>query len=149
MKAYIQIETGTYPLFDEDIKAMFPNVSFSNPFTAPAGFAEVVRTARPPVAPTQIARETAPIQDGDIWKQTWQIETVDDTVAAARIARQWSAVRSKRDKLLRESDWIVSVSDSPLTPEKTAEWVTYRQALRAMTDASDPFTVKWPTEPKA
>jgi hypothetical protein len=51
----------------------------------------------------------------------------------------WSQVRMQRNQLLSSSDWSV-MPDSPLTPEKREEWITYRQQLRdipqTFTDAS-------------
>ena len=38
-------------------------------------------------------------------------------------------LRSKRDKLLAESDWA-AMPDSPLSESKKAEWITYRKGLR-------------------
>lgn len=40
-----------------------------------------------------------------------------------------SDLRGLRDYALKDSDWRVG-PDSPLSDEKKAEWVTYRQALR-------------------
>jgi hypothetical protein len=46
-----------------------------------------------------------------------------------------SAFRSKRNKLLTDSDWT-QANDSPLSNEKKAEWSQYRQALRDITATS-------------
>ena len=40
-----------------------------------------------------------------------------------------AATRYSRDQHLKESDWTV-LPDSPLTAQKRAEWIRYRQALR-------------------
>ena len=42
-------------------------------------------------------------------------------------------VREVRDKLLQQSDWT-QLPDSPLSDAKRAEWATYRQALRDITE---------------
>jgi len=52
-------------------------------------------------------------------------------------------VRIHRNSLLAGSDWTQMV-DSPLTDSQKAEWASYRQALRDITQ-SDP--VVWPTPP--
>ena len=44
----------------------------------------------------------------------------------------WIEVRSKRNELLKESDWTQAI-DSPLPDIKKAEWATYRQELRDLT----------------
>jgi len=61
---------------------------------------------------------------------------------------QWNVIRSKRDKLLKESDWKI-LPDSPLTEQERLDWETYRQDLRDIPqDYTDPFNVTWPTEPE-
>ena len=41
-------------------------------------------------------------------------------------------LRAKRNKLLADSDYIV-LADSNFTPSKKSEWMTYRTALRNLT----------------
>ena len=54
------------------------------------------------------------------------------------------AVRDQRGKLLAETDWM-ALSDSTMS----AEWATYRQALRDITaQETFPQSVVWPTEPE-
>jgi len=53
------------------------------------------------------------------------------------------SVRAERETKLKESDWM-ALSDVTMT----AEWSTYRQALRDVPEqAGFPHTVTWPTEP--
>jgi hypothetical protein len=59
---------------------------------------------------------------------------------------QWKIIREMRDQKLQESDWT-QFADVPLTPEQRAEWVTYRQELRNVTNQPDPFHIIWPVEP--
>jgi hypothetical protein len=73
-------------------------------------------------------------------KPTWA--QVQDGV----IPQQWIVVRGKRLLKLSASDWSV-LPDVPLDPSVLAEWETYRQALRDVTDQSDPFNIVWPTPP--
>jgi len=54
-------------------------------------------------------------------------------------------LRRKRNMLLFNSDWIVSISDSPLSMEKIEEWKVYRQALRDLPASETPV---WPTPPE-
>lgn len=57
---------------------------------------------------------------------------------------QWPVVRSQRNALLSASDW----TQLPDVPAETRErWAAYRQALRDITDQSDPFNVVWPVAP--
>lgn len=55
--------------------------------------------------------------------------------------------KQRRKELLANADWTQS-PDSPLTDAKKAEWATYRQALRDITDQSGyPMDINWPEEP--
>jgi len=73
-------------------------------------------------------------------KPTWSV------VQSGEIPEQWKVVRGKRDKKLQSCDWTV-LPDVPLDPSSLAEWETYRQDLRDVTDQSDPFNIVWPSPP--
>jgi len=54
-------------------------------------------------------------------------------------------IRSKRDSLLKESDWT-QIPDAPV--DQTA-WATYRQELRDIPQQEGfPENVTWPTKPE-
>jgi len=58
-------------------------------------------------------------------------------------------IRQRRNILLIDCDWTVG-ADSPLSDSKKAEWSTYRQALRDITDnitVSTYIELVWPTKP--
>lgn len=58
-------------------------------------------------------------------------------------------IKSDRFVMLQACDWT-QANDSPLTPEKKAEWATYRQALRDITETQPNVMyadVVWPEEP--
>ena len=57
----------------------------------------------------------------------------------------WSAVKKRRNDLLKESDWICSITDY-LVPNKDA-WIVYRQALRDITKQMNPYRISWPSLP--
>jgi len=71
---------------------------------------------------------------------------IEAQIPSAVTAENWKEVRRKRDNKLYNSDWTQS-TDSPLSDAKKAEWATYRQALRDVTNQSDPLNITWPTEP--
>ena len=56
----------------------------------------------------------------------------------------WKAIRLERAVLLKASDWT-QMLDVQL-PNKEA-WAVYRQALRDITNQTDPFNITWPTAP--
>ena len=59
-------------------------------------------------------------------------------------------LRGQRKDLLKDSDWTV-MPDSPLSDSKKAEWTTYRQSLRDITNGIDTEekakAVTFPTPP--
>lgn len=58
----------------------------------------------------------------------------------------WEQIRSKRDALLKDSDWA-AFPDADPKPTKEA-WLTYRQALRDVPENfSTPEEVVWPEKP--
>ena len=64
----------------------------------------------------------------------------------AYVPTVWEQIRSQRDSILKESDWI----DLPNSPVKNKEsWLTYRQALRDLPqNFSSPEEVVWPNKPE-
>jgi hypothetical protein len=58
-------------------------------------------------------------------------------------------IRGIRDGMLSRSDWT-QLPDSPLTEEKRAEWATYRQALRDITEtyAENLLDTEFPNPPE-
>ena len=76
----------------------------------------------------------------------WNSETESWDIASDRVSKRVLELRLAK---LYKSDWTQG-TDSPLTDEKKAEWITYRQALRDITIPSDlalPTDFVWPTEP--
>ena len=56
-------------------------------------------------------------------------------------------IRSRRNQLLRDSDWT-QMPDSPLPEEEKTAWQTYRQALRDVPQQEGfPENVTWPDAP--
>ena len=56
-------------------------------------------------------------------------------------------IRSKRNKLLVDSDWT-DLPNCSMNDAKKIEWATYRQALRDLpSNTSDPANPVWPIQP--
>ena len=74
----------------------------------------------------------------------------DDAKTAWEVAEEWKLIRSKRDRLLTNSDWTQG-ADSPLASGKKTEWATYRTKLRTLPeDQKDKTTyasITWPSQP--
>ena len=59
-----------------------------------------------------------------------------------------TAVRAERDKLLASCDWM-AIKAFEAGSTLSAEWATYRQALRDVTSQTGfPWEVTWPTQPE-
>lgn len=73
----------------------------------------------------------------------WRYQ-IDKTVEES-LANGFRLVRRERDKLLSASDWT-QLPDVPLATKE--KWAVYRQALRDITQQSDPFNIVWPEPPQ-
>jgi hypothetical protein len=83
------------------------------------------------------------------------VETIDwDATALAYVVRPYSfdelqtqhaKIRQRRIELLKASDWT-QITDYDLGADRDA-WATYRQALRDLADAANPFDITWPQPP--
>ena len=67
-----------------------------------------------------------------------------DQLAADILAGKWAAIRTQRDVLMAQSDWM-AMPDSPAISDA---WTTYRTALRNLpASESDPDDITWPDVP--
>ena len=57
---------------------------------------------------------------------------------------KWTQIRSYRDSLLKECDWV-SGEDVPQAIKD--KWYPYRQALRDITNQEDLDNITWPEKP--
>lgn len=81
-------------------------------------------------------------QDGTITTKAQQ----EQEFLSKRTSDQWKVIRTQRDQLLKESDWVTIRSVDTGQPV-SQEWSAYRQALRDITTQTDPFAVQWPEKP--
>jgi len=65
----------------------------------------------------------------------------DEEADAAVIEGKWNRAREHREKLLADTDWSQG-ADVPSSLK--AKYATFRQALRDITDQSDPDDITWP-----
>lgn len=67
-----------------------------------------------------------------------------DQLAADTLARKWAAIRTQRDTLIAQSDWM-AMPDSPAISDA---WTTYRAALRNLpASQADPDDIVFPDAP--
>ena len=73
----------------------------------------------------------------------------DDTARDARIlAEKWANIRTRRNRELTESDWVVvKAKEEHPNASIPSDWVDYRTELRDITKQSDPDNITWPTKP--
>ena len=75
-------------------------------------------------------------------KFNWTTKQWEDSRTAES---EWALVRTRRNLLLKSTDWT-QLSDVPISNK--AAWATYRQALRDVTNQTDPFNITWPEAPQ-
>ena len=115
----------------------------------------------PTAAYKQIVRDGTEQNSKDQWVQKWKEQdmfadtTDDDGVTTTKAEHEAAyqagldadaaaAVRSRRDGLLAETDWI-GLSDVTMS----SDWATYRQALRDVPSQSGfPHDITWPEKPE-
>lgn len=148
--AFIENQAITrYPVGLFDIRRKYPNVSFPSNTEGvnwdDFGVVIVNSTPRPSIDyRTQKVEETTPSFDGEQWNQTWEVSTLSAEEQELILENQKAVVRSERNGRLASCDW----TQLPDAPVNAAEWATYRQDLRDISDQPGfPWEVAWPEEP--
>ena len=73
----------------------------------------------------------------------------DDTRDARILAEKWANIRTRRNRELTESDWVVvKAKEEHPNASIPSDWVDYRTELRDITKQSDPDNITWPTKPQ-
>jgi len=125
-----------YPYTIGNLRRDNPNTSFpkrpDDTLLAEWNVHRVAKTDRPTVDHTKNVAEGTPVLVNGTWTQVW--ETTDATAEeiAERTEQATKSVRSKRDQLLTETDWVVIKAKETGTTI-SAVWKTYRQVLRDIT----------------
>ena len=72
----------------------------------------------------------------------------DDTRDARILAEKWANIRTRRNRELTESDWVVvKAKEEHPNASIPSDWVDYRTELRDITKQSDPDNITWPSKP--
>ena len=82
-------------------------------------------------------------------------QQIIDKCIELEAAEPMKVLRIERDKLLSETDWVVTKASESQTPV-SSEWQTYRQALRDLPSTAEPqldqnynlTNVTWPVKPE-
>jgi hypothetical protein len=144
-------QVAEYPVTEFDIRARFPDTSFTTEFSSglPDGYVRVQPAGQPAEDALKVITQGQPVLVDGVWTQTWtQVDkyTAEELAAqnAVKEDNEKQEVRDKRDSLLQMSDWT-QLADAPV--DKNA-WATYRQALRDVPAQSGfPWTITWPDAP--
>jgi len=143
MKRLIEIETGKI-VSEEGFKKAHKNVMFgggiSEDVARSFGYSVILEDPKPEHEEVSHYIQLSAVEKrGGRWYQTWEVAKRPDAD---------DRVRAKRNRLLAESDWVVVMHTENGT-SIPAEWKTYRQELRDITDQSGfPYSVNWPKNPE-
>jgi hypothetical protein len=89
---------------------------------------------------THYLKQSPVYQVDGVWQVHFSVEPLP-TVQAE------NAIKSERNRLLSESDWVVTKALETQTAVHQ-DWLEYRQQLRDVTNqANYPFDVQWPNKP--
>jgi hypothetical protein len=139
-----------WPIYN--IKAVFPNISFPDTLTdanLPAGYVTVGTSAPPVAALNQKVVPSTPVLDGNVWLQGWEIVELSESEILEKRETIAQDVRSKRDMLISETDWIVMKAYEQQMPVGK-EWLDYRQELRDISSqVGFPHEINWPNRPRS
>jgi len=101
--------------------------------------------------PADVPPAYNPNQQHLVWdKTTWKLVDFTAEELAARIELEWKGVRALRNKFILDVEWKIYRALSqqrmglPVT-DNIAALDSYIQALRDITNQSDPYNVIWPT----
>lgn len=130
----IKIQRGTDMENDIMCHVKFKEVSFPVPFYASKNAVEPQRR--------EVWERCNSGEFGEVVFPPADYSTLPKTQAELEVIE-----RENRDQLLLKSDWS-QANDAPITAEKKAEWVTYRNLLRKVPEqAGFPYEINWPKQP--
>jgi hypothetical protein len=154
---YINEQTLEYPITEQTIRNLFPNMSFSSPFAAPAPFASVVLSPKPEATgTTKVTLKTVPVQTGSTWSLGWDTtdKTVDeiDAELTSTKSKKTTEIKKLRDeKLITNGFQVIKVIEGSDPPTLLSKWFhsdtfsrTQQIALFSL-GANIPVGLQWKT----
>jgi hypothetical protein len=88
----------------------------------------------------------ANIPTGHPWFEAYELWCDEGNAPEPALDTKLSEARSRRDSLLRASDWT-QLSDCPLNAMEITAWANYRADLRALPSLPGFPEVTWPAPP--
>ena len=148
----INNQVSQYPYTVGDLRRDNPNTSFpktvSEATMSDFGMFPVGYEGAPEYDPMthRLEHNDVPVLKDGNWVLVKTVVALTDQQTADRTAAKANEVRSKRGRLLSDTDWT-QVADAPVDQ---SAWAAYRQELRDITTQDGfPYSVDWPTEPTA
>lgn len=140
-----------YPYGPNELKKDNPNLSLPKKITPNTLTSFDIVPVIPKDPPehdyiTQDCVRVNPTKVGEDWVETWAIHPATQEEVESRKKEAAINLRSKRDRLLSDSDWT-QVADAPVD---IVAWAAYRQALRGITLHPNWPQIKdedWPVKP--
>lgn len=134
---YLHIESGAYPLTEQEVAARHPECSFPVPFEAPDGYAAVEATTGPAHdAATERVVELPPLEVAGAWRQAWAVVllTVDEIEAREReAARDVQRARgSKIAAINAEYERRTAAISSSYPSSERESWPVQTREARAL-----------------
>lgn len=113
--AYINTETGQYPVSEQQIRNLFPNTSFPAQFIPPEPYAWVFPTPAPGYNPVtqRLVEDNPALTSKGHWEQNWDIANLsaaeiaaNQAVAATRVQQEVvGATQARLDNFARERNY--------------------------------------------
>lgn len=85
-------------------------------------------------------------EENEVIEYQQKRKKTDGEIAVEKV-NLWQRIISRREIELKETDWT-QLPDVPFSEERRQKWAEYRQALRDITQYTDPDHVIWPTKPE-
>lgn len=94
----------------------------------------------------EVVADAATGETVERWVDIPGVLTVEEA-ALVDAQRRADEARAERNRRLAACDWT-TLSDAPLSAAQAEEWLTYREALRAVPEQKGfPDAIQWPVAP--
>ena len=137
---------------EQQLREMYPSTHFPSPILEShlEGFDNWYicedETETPSFDPTKKKVSFERALAGKKVKGSYVLIDLSNEEKAEVIANQWSLVKYHRNNTMNATDYLVLPDVfASFSESDRAKIVSYRQALRDLTDQEDPFNITWPT----
>lgn len=112
---YIHIETQQFPLYEGDIRLLYPNMG---DFVLPEGYAEVTIDPQPPMNLEYHAQLMPPVFENGAWVCKWEVTKIPEEEMAEvlynyRLQTDTAFYRNEMDKIIAASQGSENPINNP------------------------------------